>query len=317
MSQSIDDITPFRFLDLPANVRIEVYKFALGCKTLHYLDINRMFHPHAAGGRIFLCKATATDDVHFPSTTSSSATVSHIPDGRQDELGFEARHRYCFPTLSRPGIVLEPGPTVRLDLLLVCRRIYLEACTIPFEANEFTFSKPRLIRDFLSRLATWQSSAVKFITLYQTMHQRFWSAYQTPVPQVVFKTSFPRLRRIRVLIELCPADFRSHLPSDRLDAAFTQDYSVSAMGMFGVLECRNVEVAIVDMTATRIFPDLKVPSERELEAWARRLRGMVGRGSVDDVVMSESSVLYEKVDPGVTIELEETPEGAEAVLAWV
>ena len=290
MSEGSDGFIPFRFLDLPANVRLEIYKFALGCNTLHYLDINRMFHPHAAGGKIFLCRAALSDDIHFQSTGPNSATVSIVPDGRQDDIGFEARHRYCFPTLSR---------------------------TIPFEANEFTFSKPRLIRDFLSRLFPWQSSAVMSITLYQTMHQRFWSAYHTPVPQLVFKTSFPRLRRIRVLVELCPADFRSHLVSDRLDVSFTQDYSVSAMSMFQVLDCRNVEVVIVDMTATRMFPDLKVPQKRDLEAWAKRIQAMLGRRSVEDSLASHHGLLDEKVDPSIDIESEEIRDGVESVLAWV
>ncbi|KAI6868068.1 hypothetical protein KC343_g5993 [Hortaea werneckii] len=176
----------FRFLDLPPELRLNIYDLALGGRTLHVGD------PCSADGsqRIRPCKALKHDDA------VRSQDVKDLHDL------FVYRHLKCKASEDDNGAFGHHG----LALLSVCRQIYNEAASIPFSENTFSFSSPTQMQRLVASLTQEQQNAISNVTLLSTGGARDWvkdPETKEPPPNGLM---FPGLKNLALYLELCPLD---------------------------------------------------------------------------------------------------------------
>ncbi|KAI7499415.1 hypothetical protein KC367_g4527 [Hortaea werneckii] len=272
MAQSRSQQAPagFRFLDLPTELRLNIYDLALGGRTLHVGD------PCSADGsqRIRPCKALKQDD------EVRSRDIKDLPDL------FVYRHLKCKTSEYDNGAFGRHG----LALLSVCRQIYNEAASIPFSENTFTFSSPTQMQRLVASLTQDQQRAISNVTLLSTGGARNWvkdPETKEPPPTGLF----PGLKNLALYLELCPLDLggglrrRGSVPpsyAGNLGNAAQQDlHHVSNLERaFAGIVClksaalNRLDVRVVDTSEMKNYKhqQLRPLDEEMVEGWTEGLR---------------------------------------------
>lgn len=122
----------------------------------------------------------------------------------EDNVYLQRHSRCCVKALPRHG----------LALLLVCKQLYTEAALLPFQANNFTFGRPRDVRSLVERLTPIQQRSIADVTLYDSNAGAVWDMPSTWPPeysQMPPRMSnaegiFPGLARLFLYLEVVPAD---------------------------------------------------------------------------------------------------------------
>jgi len=261
----------FRFLDLPTELRLNIYDLALGGRTLHVGD------PCSADGsqRIRPCRASKHDD------EVRSQDIKDLHDL------FVYRHLKCKTSEDDNGAFGHHG----LALLSVCRQIYNEAASIPFSENTFTFSSPAQIQRLVASLTQLQQEAISNVTLLSTGGARNWvkdAETKEPTPNGL---AFPGLKNLSLYLELCPLDLggglrrRGSVPpsyAGNLGNAAQQDlHSASNLerAFAGIVSLKSavlnrLEVRVVDTSEMKNYKhqQLRPLDEEMVESWTEGLR---------------------------------------------
>lgn len=251
------------FLSLPPDIRVEVYRHLLGQEVFHFND----YFPELGNGGLFLCRASPPDCSIVGD--SQDLRVVKLP---QDELDkcLRARHLRCYSDWAG----------LDLQLLLVCRLIYQEACLVPFAENAFVFPSRDMVTRFLKRLTTWQAKAVTEVILHQQESWRYWQDLPSARLSSLICSPFRNLRRLTIFIELGLSSVGSDPNGmNRPDLYGTehQDSIVAAMRdlMSERLEVVRVAIVVFNLGPMPYSPRIDVAG---LEAWALRTRrAMMGR----------------------------------------
>ncbi|KAI7204642.1 hypothetical protein KC343_g5958 [Hortaea werneckii] len=268
----------FRFLDLPTELRLNIYDLALGGRTLHVGD------PCSADGsqRIRPCKALKHDDA------VRSQDVKDLHDL------FVYRHLKCKTSEDDNGAFGRHG----LALLSVCRQIYNEAASIPFSENTFTFSSPTQMQRLVASLTQEQQHAISNVTLLSTGGARNWVKDPETKDQPP-RGLFPGLKNLALYLELCPLDLggglrrRGSVPpsyAGNLANAAQQDlhHASNLEGAFaGIVGLKSaalnrLEVRVVDTSEMKNYQHQQLrPLDAEMvEGWRQGLRrSMLGAGT--------------------------------------
>ncbi|TKA26682.1 hypothetical protein B0A50_04790 [Salinomyces thailandicus] len=264
-----------RLLDLPPELRLNIYDLVLGGRTIHVGDSsnsNDTKHVH-------LCQASTAD------AQIRSEDVKNVQDL------FVYRHLQCASSSKSDN---NPFGRQGLSLLSVCRQIYNEAASIPFSTNTFTFSTPAQISQFTESLTPEQKHQLSNITLYSTGGARNWSKplSNSPFPHTQILL-LPGLKHLTLYLELCPLDLGGGL---RRRGSMPPSYAGGALGDVAKQDLHNpanlarvfagvvdglksavlgsVEVKVVDTSGMRNYQhQLLWPLEEALvEEWKERVR---------------------------------------------
>ncbi|KAI7473502.1 hypothetical protein KC351_g11085 [Hortaea werneckii] len=272
MAQPQSQQTPagFRFLDLPTELRLNIYDLALGGRTLHVGD------PCSADGsqRVRPCKASKQDN------EVRSQDIKDLHDL------FVYRHLKCKTSEDDNGAFGRHG----LALLSVCRQIYNEAASIPFSGNTFTFSSPTQMRRLVASLTQDQQHAISNVTLLSTGGARNW-AKDPQTKESPPHGLFPGLKNLSLYLELCPLDLggglrrRGSVPpsyAGKLGNAAQQDlHHVSNLERaFAGIVClksaalNRLDVRVVDTSEMKNYKhqQLRPLDEEMVEGWTEGLR---------------------------------------------
>lgn len=129
-------------LELPAEIRNTIYRYALGGNTLH---ISRNAWDERPPG--FCCRLCLPACICAVSNNSSCSDFEY-------PLFYEmCSHRPL-------------GPRPNLSLLLACSQVYIEAVLIPFIHNTFNFADATFLPNFVSNLVLSQSAAITTLKLH-------------------------------------------------------------------------------------------------------------------------------------------------------
>ncbi|TKA26681.1 hypothetical protein B0A50_04789 [Salinomyces thailandicus] len=172
------------FLDLPAELRLRIYELHLGGRTLHIGD--PLYPASEDEDRVLACQ------VNTPDMDLQSRSIESINDL------FTHRHMTCskVSAFSRDDF----------SLLLVCRHIHHEAASVPFSANTFAFSAPRLILKLQSRLTAAQMDSISHVLLYQSNYRKYWRGEGPSYIPDALTGALPGLTHLSLYFETCPAD---------------------------------------------------------------------------------------------------------------
>jgi len=122
---------------LPGELRNRIYELALGT---HWLHVSR------DGSTVQLCQK--------PSRFCTRRDLIKSSPTRQKFVAAYAHHPEC-----------HRGKSLPLDLLIVCRQVYLEARLIPFSANIFVFERRSALMRFLEIQREERSLALRSLLL--------------------------------------------------------------------------------------------------------------------------------------------------------
>lgn len=247
------------FLDLPPDIRVEVYRHLLGQKTLHFND----YFPELGNGGLFLCKASPTDLAVF----GNGERLRVVTLGQaQLENCIRSRHRDCYTDWSG----------LDLQIMLVCRIIYREASLVLFAENTFIFQSREMVARFLARLRPWQAAAISSVILHQQDPWRYWEVKPNLKSTSMTPLLFRNLRRLTIFIELFSTSACVYRPD--LNGADYQDEMIEMMKDLVSQRLEVVDVAIVTFDCNPITsPRLDV---MELQAWASRTRRTILESSI-------------------------------------
>ncbi|KAJ4992700.1 hypothetical protein SVAN01_01746 [Stagonosporopsis vannaccii] len=153
------------FLRLPEEVRVRIYRFALGGKTI----------------------------------TIGYETYRHV--GSASELKVVPMFRYCCAVYSQPAVnpFKNPLPYVNVSygftpLNNICRQLYNETATLPYTLNSLAFSSHNTLFNFLfleQRLSREQCDAITSITLQDALPTSNLLAYMRNLQKIVLVDDLP------------------------------------------------------------------------------------------------------------------------------
>ena len=172
----------FPFLDLPAELRTEIYALMLGGHIIHISFPGNTGYcvSEERSRRACICKADITDREGFI----------------RDESVICDRHDLCSEAAA---------DIIDFGILLVCRQVYREAAPVVFKANTFTFFSPHTTRIFLQELTEAQQSAIQSIIIYQANGRREWFA---GLKEELTVLPLRNLQRIQVFMSHVSTNFR-------------------------------------------------------------------------------------------------------------
>ena len=271
MAQVTKSTDSFRFLDLPPELRLNIYDLVLGGRTIHVGDPSNP----AETKRIHACKA-ATRDSEIRSE-----------DVKDTQDLFVYRHLNC--TSANQD---DHGPfgSNGLALLSACKQIYRETADIPFSANTFTFCAPKQISRLAGSLTSRQQQAISHAQLYSTGGAKKWQA-KPESKEATFQCMLPGLKHLHLYLELCPQDLggglrrRGSVPPSyagdlgntaqqdlhnaaNLDSVFAGLQTAEGSGLWGV------DVNVVDTSGMKNYrcQQLRSLDEESVETWKAALK---------------------------------------------
>ena len=241
-----------RFLELPPELRLAIYLHLLGGFVIHF-DRPGTHLESEMPEEASLCKYPTFDEESFE-------LLGWNPKSQPGHFTlFDGHKRWNAP----------PAEAIQLNLLLVCRQVYQEANTLPFQQNRFTFSKPLSVLGLHVRFTEAQWKAITTVTIHQTRFENEWqSSSSSDVNYVI--SPLPGVTNLRIFVELCPDNLISDggisVMSD--DA---QDRLIDRMRMFRSPKLKHIEV-LINNTKPEYMRTL---SARNIEAWTERLKEML------------------------------------------
>lgn len=224
----------FPFLELPAELRNEIYVLVLG---------GRVIHGHV--GR--LCA--------LPMDQNEAYLSSMLPPGPESSELFSGRHKFCTALVSEH---------LALNVLLTCRQVHTEAREVPFSDNIFAFRRPENLIGFLKRIGNARAARVRDILFYSANNLRFWS----DAAHELAALPLHGLRIVRLYLEICPLDFDSTKGCSEPMNFETVDGSSDVFG--GLQGLKAFKLTHVSVAIDRCIPrlvDKHLPSRSVLERW--------------------------------------------------
>ena len=245
--------TAFPFLQLPAELRAEIYSLLLGGRTIHIDYPGCKDAKRCIEGRAFLCSAAISDAKAFKQHGWRPA----LPPSK---LFFALRHSACTGSVAR---------ALSLAVMRVCKEVHREASLVPWQENVFTFSAPQSLAAFLKRLRPEQQAALARVALFQTSAGTMWDAPSLSEPLRL--PPYLNVKRLAIFIELCPANLNPKEGAAAVTEVAVQDRLVSRMSVLWSSRLQRVEVRInnTGVTAGETWRCLSVP---EVEAWTARIK---------------------------------------------
>lgn len=231
---------PFRFLDLPPEIREKIYDLILGQHIVHIdfpracdenwyrkttergmlakLQRYRLLGENKTWRRCCyrLCKLLrrrpslpSRKGLGFICETHTFEDVEYTPSGRlileDDNSSLQALSQMHDDHCLKPA-----AEVIDFALLFVCKQIYREAASSVFKANQFAFSDPRGLQSFLERLNDFQRRDIKrvIVQLSFCSEQNWdWPSQFPGHPE----SMLPGLVRVRVSVDLLPRVFNPTL----------------------------------------------------------------------------------------------------------
>jgi hypothetical protein len=244
--------TIFDFLELPSELRAEIYRLVLGGGTIHIDYPGCKDAKNFIDGRAFICSASISDAESF-------AQLGWQPKRSPSKLYFAIRHSKC------TGSVAAALP---LWVMGLCKQIYKEASLVPFQENCFTFSAPQSIESFIRRLTLFQQKALTHVAVIQTSTWTMWEAPRVSNPLKL--PPYLNIKRLTIVIELCPANL--HLKNERaVTSVEVQDRLVSRMSVLWSPKLEKVEV-LINNTDIPQHGDYRGLTVQDIEAWTKRIK---------------------------------------------
>ena len=201
----------FPFLEPPEDIRIDIYSLLLGGTIINFSD---SISDSNAVQRFSLCTTCFTDNRCFKGPTNMlQLEVVVVNPGHVCIRG-----NVCSGVRSKPTF----------PILLVCKKIYLEARLVPFRENTVIFQQPPRLGTVLRSLKPWQAGARRAVTL--SNHLRAWTREGTaPVITMTWIKTLTGLRYLKVFIHIGPTGSKPNI-DDQFDEA-AQDAMVAGMAM--------------------------------------------------------------------------------------
>ena len=245
--------TIFPFLDLPTELRAEIYTLLLGGRTIHIDYPGCKDAKRFIDGRPFLCSATISDAEAF----KQHGWPPRIPPSK---LYFAIRHSKC------TGSVAQALP---LWLIGSCKQVYTEASLTPFQENVFTFSAPQSIASFLKRLNPVQQAALTHVAVFQTSAGTMWDAPSLSEPLKL--PPYLNVKKLSIFVELCPANLNPKDGKWAMTSKEVQDRWVSRMSVLWSPKLQKLEV-LINNTGMTLEKTWRCLSVEEVEAWTGRIK---------------------------------------------
>ena len=244
--------TIFNFLELPSELRAEIYRLVLGGRTIHIDYPGCKDAQHFIDGQSFICSAAISDAESF-------AQHGWEPKAPPMKLYFAIRHNKC------TGSVAAALP---LWIMGLCKQVYNEASLVPFQENCFTFSAPQSIEAFLRHLNPLQQKALSHVGVIQTSTWTMWDAPKLSEPLKL--PPYLNIKRLTIFIELCPANL-SPKNERVMTSVEVQDRLVSRMSVLWSAKLEKVEV-LINNTGITPPSDVSCLSAQDIEAWTERIK---------------------------------------------
>jgi hypothetical protein len=265
--------TIFPFLELPSELRAEIYGLLLGGRTIHIDYPGCKDAKRFIDGRSFLCSATLSDAEAF-------AQHGWQPKTPPSKLYFAIRHSKC------TGSVAAALPLLVMGL---CRQVYKEASLVPFQENCFTFSAPQSIESFLRHLNPLQQKALTHVAVFQTSAGTMWDAPTLSEPLRL--PPYLNIKRLTIFIELCPANLNPKDDRMAVTSVEVQDRLVSRMMVLWSAKLEKVEV-LINNTGITLGDYYRCLSVEEVEAWTGRIK----KSLLPITDVAEMDVMDEELD---------------------
>lgn len=243
----------FPFLELPTELRAEIYTLLLGDRTIHIDYPGCKCAQRFIDGQSYLCSATISDAEAF-------AQHGWRPDSVPLKLFFAIRHSKCTTSVAA---------ALPLWMIGLCKQVYNEASLVPFQENCFTFAAPQSIGQFLQRLNALQQKALTHVGVFQTNAGTMWDAPSLTEPLKL--PPYLNIKRLTIFIELCPANLNQKDGALAITNVAVQDRLVSRMSMLWSPKLEKVEV-LINNTGIKSDNSYRCLSVDEVMAWTARIR---------------------------------------------
>ena len=246
-----------RLLQLPRELRDEIYVLALGGRIIHTDDWSA-YKPDA----IKVCAVpTAQNEAHLPSM---------FPPKSSPEDFFSFRHRNC---------VKCPGDELALALLVTCRQVHAEAQYLPFSENIFASRRPGSLFGFLKRIGDARAAGIRELLLYSANNFRPWSCQASTFASLPLQD----LRTVRLYLELCGRDFTSYgtITSKPIDFANVDNSGGIFAGLRGLQAFKVTRITMVLDCGRPDGASLLLPPRPILEDWIEQIKKMI-KGQLND-----------------------------------
>ena len=183
----------FPFLELPPEIRISIYEFALGGNTIYYTtELSSDFFDYA--GHVHRSKALG-GEVKAPEDTMD----------REDDS--PRRHYRCAHYKRQ-----------HLSVISLCKQTHKEAALFPFITNTFVFDTPKHLDRFSKSLRAIQRKSVRAAVLHEAGGQRLWSPWNPDPKAAMLSSLLPGLQSLTLFWEVVPRDLLPSMKGSRSGA---------------------------------------------------------------------------------------------------
>lgn len=210
-------------LALPPEIRLNIYEYLRGGRTIH------IRHPIHSNLEIRHCVCERFDTDFQSSDRQRLSKTS----------GYRHEHEHCRRDLF---------PSNGLNLLLVCRHIYVEAALTSFQDNLFAFMAPSDITEFLNLLTPRQQQSITHVLLYETNHRRAWS--KPLEPDIARRLT--GLSHLFLYLETCILDLTGSNAYPSLHDPGALEQVFAGIRALKAEHLRAVKVKVVDDTDPRL-----------------------------------------------------------------
>jgi len=229
--------TASRLLQLPAELRNQIYEFVLGGQLIHIRcrdDLDLPFSKPILSRQLCIAKETELE-----AYKKFKVSDQHPGSGPPYSIGnCEDRHSTCEHELWS-----KLSPTI----LRTCRQIYREARLVPYHANTFSFTSADTLDQFVTSLIPVQKLAIRSLHLDMMFDDEYDRREYNECLKNTVVEGLPRLRDVHLCLEL-RFDGDLHLLKDMAENKDKWIYGLLALQM---LPLQTVTVVISDAG----FPD--------------------------------------------------------------
>ncbi|KAL3460899.1 hypothetical protein BJX64DRAFT_289838 [Aspergillus heterothallicus] len=284
----------FRFLDLPADIRMLIYRFVFGYRTIHIRYTSQEDRMYRTGDpvacwRYFVCKCDvaahpdrseyamgqiwagdASDEESMTPAERRRAWRTAIPVCEFDD----DKHRACgFSNSGRGGQRLRLREKLHLSLLRTCSLVYNEAKHIPYTENIFAFVSVHALYDFLTgssavpglaTMAPAQLASIRNLCIYIQPGGTVMKEWNRTLDKNLYLVDVLKgVRRLQFVVA----------PQSKIDKGFRHPWEVDADDYWTDIELvGGLLWAFASMSITEIVVDVSLcetKGDEELEEKAR------------------------------------------------